>query len=51
MIYSHALGTDFSTVMHSRGSCVSPLLVWWKWGATPPEIKLLTWTEIRHSVF
>lgn len=30
---------------------VSPLLVWWKWGATPPEIKLLTWTEIRHSVF
>lgn len=34
-----------------RGPCVFPGLVWWKMGCHPPEIKLLTWTEIRHSVF
>lgn len=35
MIYPHAPRTDFSTVMHSRGSRVSPLLVWLEMGSHP----------------
>lgn len=41
--------TDFSTVMHSREPCVSPLLVQPEMGC-PPRINLITLTGIRHSV-
>lgn len=41
--------TDFSTVMHSREPCVSPLLVQTEMGC-PPRINLITLTGVRHSV-
>lgn len=41
--------TEFSTVMHSRGPCVSPLSVQPEMWCLP-RINLLTLTGIRHSV-
>lgn len=49
MICPHAPRTDFSTLMHSRGPCVSLLSIQPEMGC-PLKINLLTLTGIRPSV-
>ena len=39
MIRPHAPRSDFSTIMHSRGPCVSPLSVQPEMGDPPPQNK------------
>uniref|UniRef100_A0ABI7X6C5 Metaxin-1 n=1 Tax=Felis catus TaxID=9685 RepID=A0ABI7X6C5_FELCA len=43
--------TDFSTGMHSRSPCVSPLLVAWKWGAHSQRRKLSTLRRETKKLF